>query len=286
VPIRYDSDCVNQDPNSNVIETNLQVTTDLEFIYRNPEAIADDGWVILQNTGAGPVYTIEIELAVGGSYTKWNMHLSWRNLHHNYFMHNRVMIEGYINNSFVIFLSSQRTRKQECSAIVCDNYSPDDDITTELGETYFAGAKARVDRAEIHPTGEVNFSLVYGTHYHTLVPEPPNKWIKVTLVPGTGCDHLHALLSELSATHLYVEFQYVVLNSSRVAVCYNSIPWDVWEITAGLTTAEYDIPLDCAVPSGGCIYYYRVRIFINNPGTILSDYVLDFDDTEATECKC
>ena len=281
VAIRYDSDCVNQDANSNIVETNLQVTTDLEFIYKNPEAIDDDGWVILQNSGAGPTYTVEMELTVDTLDTLWNAHLSWANLHHNYFRHNRVMIEGYINNTFVTFATAQKTKKQECTAIVCDNYNPNDDITTELGETYFGGEKARVNRAEIHPTGEVNFSLVYGTHYHTPTPEPPDKWIRIVM---DGCTHFDAQLSEVSAINLYVEFQYAVLPESGPAVCANAAPWDVWTIPSASLTDDYDITLDCAIPSGGCIYYYRVRVFEDAACTILSEYVLDFVYDET--CRC
>ena len=83
-----------------------------------------------------------------------------------------------------------------------------------------------------------------------------------------------------------MEFQYVVLNSSNIVVCANAAPWDVWTIADGLTTDEYDITLDCAIPFGGCVYYYRVRVFEDNPGTILSEYVLNFDDDTANECKC
>ena len=281
VAIRYDSDCVNQDANSNIVETNLQVTTDLEFIYKNPEAIDDDGWVILQNSGAGPTYTVEMELTVDTLDTLWNAHLSWANLHHNYFRHNRVMIEGYINNTFVTFATAQKTKKQECTAIVCENYDPEDNITTELGETYFGGEKARVNRAEIHPTGEVNFSLVYGTHYHTPTPEPPDKWIRIVM---DGCTHFDAQLSEVSAINLYVEFQYAVLPESGPAVCANAAPWDVWTIPSASLTDDYDITLDCAIPSGGCIYYYRVRVFEDAACTILSEYVLDFVYDET--CRC
>jgi hypothetical protein len=280
--IRYDSDCVNQDASSNVVETNLSVTTDLEFIYNSPEAIDDDGWVILQNTDTGGgVYNVEVELSVSSVTTKWNMHLAWCNLHHNYFMHNRVMIEGYINNSFVTFYTAQRTKVQECSAIVCYGYDPDDNITTELGETYFGGEKARVESAEIHPSGEIRFSLLYGTHYVTPAPQPPDKWVQILLVPGSGCTHFHALLSEAAPVGgLSIEFRYVIRPEVGPAICANDEGDDVWVIAEGLISDNYDITLDCAIPADGCIYYWH-------PGAgDIPGWTIVFDDDTANECKC
>jgi hypothetical protein len=284
--IRYDSGCVDQNPDSNTVETSIPVTTDLEFIYNsslvaNQTAISDDGWVILQNSGAGPIYDVDSELAAGGTEVKLNMHLSWASLHLNYFRHNRVMIEGYINNSPMTFESSQGVIKQQCTAIICDSYNPNDSITTELGETYFNGEKARVNKAEISPTGWIKFTLLYGTHYLTPAPTP-GKWIKVIMVPSNftdHCTHFHAELSEPAPVGgLNIEFRYVILPGSGPAVCANAAGDDIWNIAEGLTTDEYDIVLDCAIPSGGCIYYWH-------PGANdIPGWTIDFVYDET--CRC
>ena len=144
--IWYDSKAVDTNPDSNTKETSVNVTTDLEYILNNPESIADPGFVILCNYESGGDYYVEF---IPGKYVnniKLNMRLSWANLHNDYFRHNRVLIEGYMNEALTTFWTAQKTKIQECFAVVCpdDDYDPMDEITTELGETYFGGAKGRV----------------------------------------------------------------------------------------------------------------------------------------------
>ena len=165
-PILYESGCVNQDPDSNITETFINVTTDLEYILTNPDAINDEGFVILCNYDAGGAdYHVELQLgALEDDIVALNMHLSWANLMDCYFRHERVLIQGYMNGLITTFWTALRTKIQKCSAIICpsDDYDPSDEITTELGETYFGGIKARVKQSTLHPSGEINFDLVYG----------------------------------------------------------------------------------------------------------------------------
>lgn len=167
-PISYNSLCVDQNPETNVKETLVNnVTTDLEYIINSPDAIADEGFVILCNDA-----TNHVEVEGGtffGSY-KLNMHLSWANLHHRYFRHNRVLINGYMNEVDTPFWTALKTKKQDCSAIVCpaDDYDPADEIITELGFKHFGNntlagnVPAKVQTSTIHPTGEMKLSLLYG----------------------------------------------------------------------------------------------------------------------------
>ena len=160
--IWYNSNCVNQDPNSNTKETNVNVTTDVEFIASDPDAIADEGFVIMANVLNGSAYEVELGVGISILTTKLNMRLSWANLHNAYFRHERVLIEGIMNGSAKTFWTAQKTKTQEHNAILCTDFDPKDYITTELGETYFGGIKAYVDKAVVKPYGEVNFTLVYG----------------------------------------------------------------------------------------------------------------------------
>jgi hypothetical protein len=41
-------------------------------------------------------------------------------------------------------------------------FDPKEYLTTELGETYFNGEKAKVSKANIKPYGEINLELLYG----------------------------------------------------------------------------------------------------------------------------
>ena len=169
VPIWYDSPCVNPDPDSNVLEKRVNITTDLEYIIENVaggngEAISDDGFVILCNYVDGGDYFVDIGLGSLNGDIRLNMYLSWANLLNYYYRHNRVLISGYLNNNIINFWSAQKTKQQECFAIVCpdDDYDPVDYITTELGETWFLGEKAKVKQSSLNPSGEMKFTLLYG----------------------------------------------------------------------------------------------------------------------------
>jgi hypothetical protein len=175
--IWYDSGCVNQDSSSNVKETKIDVTTDLFYIQLNylTLSVKEDGIVILCNYTSGGNYYVNRDL---GRLTLtnygYNMDLSWANLHHFYFRHDRTWIQGYLNNNLEDFWTAKRIKLQTCSAIVCDlsTYKPEDKITTELGETYFGGEKAHVKTAEIKPNGEIKFNLVYSPEGNTNTGTP------------------------------------------------------------------------------------------------------------------
>jgi len=164
VPIYYDSACVDQDPDTNNKELSINVTTDLEYIYKNStpietNAISDDGFVILCNDATNHV---EVEGGAYIGYWKLNMHLSWANLHHRYFRYNRILIHGYMNEVDTPFWTALKTKKQDCSAIICSDYDPNDAIITELGMIHFGGVYGEVQRSELSPTGRIKLALLYG----------------------------------------------------------------------------------------------------------------------------
>ena len=162
-PIWYNSGCVDQNTESNIFDTIISnVTTDLEYIISNNDAISDDGFVILCNVLFDGDYYVKLDYNATLSLARLNLHLSWYGLHHRYFRHNRVLITGYLNGGVVTFWTAKKTKHQECSAIICADYDPGDTITTELGETYLDGAKAQVQRSELSPSGEIKFNLLYG----------------------------------------------------------------------------------------------------------------------------
>ena len=178
VPIWYDNPCVNQDANNNVKEYSNRVTTDIEMIELNNNSVSDEGFVILTNYWDGSVYRVWIETAKLGSEFKYNMDLSWANLHYYFFRHGRVLDKGYLNNKLTDFASIIPTKLQEINAIVCyeDNYDPADLITTELGEVWLDGEKGHVKTASIKPDGHVKFNLLYGSTQLSGEIEPPAKW--------------------------------------------------------------------------------------------------------------
>jgi hypothetical protein len=163
VNIWYDSYCVDQNPETNIKETSVMVTTDIDdgFIYDTKEA----GFVILANYVDGLNYYVRENLG-RLTHASWghNMDLSWANLHDAYFRDERILLSGYLNNNLTDFWSVIKSKLQECTALVCDmdDYNPEDEITTELGTTYFSGEKGRVQKADISPDGTIKFNLLYG----------------------------------------------------------------------------------------------------------------------------
>jgi len=170
--IWYDSLCVNQDPGTNSTELSVNVTTDIEYIQdcmADPDltdVIADEGFVLLANYEDGGNYYVQLaETGKGvapGYPVKFNGDLSWRALHEFFFRHDRIMIEGYLNGLVETFYTAKKTKRQEVSVIICDEFEPEKEITSELGETYFAGAKGIVEKGSLDPAGMIKLSLLYG----------------------------------------------------------------------------------------------------------------------------
>jgi len=162
-PIWYDSAGVNQDVSSNTTEFTIPVVTDLEYILKGGGAGSDEGFVILCNDFDGASYNVRGEFGrYDNSYYALNMDLSIANLEHDYFRHDRILPTGYLNGQYVTFFTTRKTKQQECSAILCEEIDPMGEITTELGETYFGGAKAIIKTASLNPSGEMKFVLLYG----------------------------------------------------------------------------------------------------------------------------
>jgi len=258
--IRYDSFCVDQNPETNTKELSIKVTTDLTYIIEsvaagNEGVISDDGFVILCNYVSAGLYYVELEGSALVIDVKANMHLSWANLHNRYYRHNRVLLEGYMNNILTTFWTAQKNIKQESFfAIICsaDNYDPDNYITTELGEIYFSGAKAKVEQSELSPSGEIKFSLLYGPVVGSAPPPiPDEKWI---FIQEDTCGHLYATLSEPADADLVIIISHEVLDSDRFFVCGGGP--ETWTIPMGASAANLGITV-CGggIPSGGCINY-------------------------------
>jgi hypothetical protein len=163
-PIWYDSLCVNQDSGSNTQEYSNRVTTEIELLndLETVESISDEGFVILSNYVSGGAYYTYQFGGIRDTVVRWNMPLSWSYLFQCYHRHNRVLLSGFMNFIAATFVSAKKTIVQDINAIVCSGYTPEEYITTELGETYLGGLKGYVKRAVIKPYGEINFTLLYG----------------------------------------------------------------------------------------------------------------------------
>jgi hypothetical protein len=258
------SKCVDQNPATYSKKTSINVTTDLEFIHSNPEAISNDGFVILQNYDAGAgVYYVGIELGMYYHEIRLNNHLSWANLHYRYYMHNRVLLNGWMNGHYTTFFTAQKTKQQDCSIVICpvNAYDPDDTIATELGQTYFGGALATVNRSELKPSGEIHFNLLYGPAPNAITNITDPKFILIEEgVNGTvttHCDDLIATLSEASGVDLTVHIHYTIFDSSNLFVCANA--GEDWVMAAGAGPYTKTLAMcaggAAALQGGGRIYF-------------------------------
>lgn len=250
VDIWYDSACSNPDPENNVKEFNVNnVTTDLEYIISQTDAVSDDGFVILCNYEDTGLYYVALD---GGEYffqALLNGHLSWATLHHNYFRHNRVLSSGYLNNIAIDFWTAQKNKSQTCKAILCDDYDPKDSITTELGDTYLGGVVAKVRHASLKPTGEVEFNLVYGPEGNVNTGVEIKKFIRIEQVDNM----LYACCSEVPGVDIHVTIENTLCDDTPQA--------DIdWVVNSGNRSEWYDITglkiLLITVPTAGWYLYF------------------------------
>jgi hypothetical protein len=252
-PIYYDSKCVDPDPDTNIRDTIVNITTDLEYIIENDDAIADEGFVMLCNYEDGGNYYVEFEMGELFATVKLNMHLSVANLHHRYFRHNRVLIEGYMNGIFETFWSAQKTKEQECFAIICPDtgYDPNDLITTELGETWFGGEKAQVHRGELKPSGEMKFTLRYGPEDNENTGIEDTKTIKVIEVGdllNTQCTY-YFLFSHPADAALVADPPQIRIQCQDATLTSCTTGW----FTPVVNLGDYStsVVADWCVPAGG-----------------------------------
>jgi hypothetical protein len=108
LPIIYDSICVNQDKDSNRKILKVNVTTDISYIRIRRDAVAPEGFVLIARSGTD----IITEAGKISGVTLPNNHLSWANLHYNYFRWNRVLDTGIMNGVSTPFFSAIKTKKQ------------------------------------------------------------------------------------------------------------------------------------------------------------------------------
>jgi len=246
--ISYDDGCVNNDPKSNSIEYANRVTTDLDFITEsvaNTDGgnISDEGFVLLASYLEDATYWIYFGTAFDSDISTYNHVHSWSYMLRMLHLHNRVVMNGYINGVAYDFISARKTKLQNINAVVCyeDNFDPEEYITTELGEEWFDGEKGYVREASLKPTGEMSLSLLYGPDKNTdvVLPEPP-KVIHIIYTSDT-------IWFEFSEVNVYDSIFYVWIND---ATCQTiNIPAGTQFYTTGLNDTAPPIAFNFNDPS-------------------------------------
>jgi len=152
--IIYDAFCSSKDNDIKEYIAN-KVTTDVQWILDFPDAISDEGFVIVNAAKIGTAYYIQDESG------HLNGHLSFINLHDNYWRHYRFQESGIMNSTATAFLSTRGRRKQKSFVLpgwCCGDFSvfnPKSLVKTDFGE----GTVERITwRAK---AGTVTFDLSY-----------------------------------------------------------------------------------------------------------------------------
>jgi hypothetical protein len=232
LPIVYNSACINQNVNSNSIDISTKVTTDLEYIVSAGYSGNTDGFIILCARPYVATYTVWLNAGIYFDSVMLNMDLSWSNLQNSYYRHNRILLNAIMNGDLVTFWSAKKFKRQECAAIICDDFDPSEEITTELGQTYFGGEKAIVQSAELKPSGETKLNLLYGPkdNINTGVVD----YVPYARVDQDG-DMLYATLTELAPAG-NLEIELVVTNCAGVPGVNI-----IWTIAAGMIEGSQTI---------------------------------------------
>lgn len=138
LPITYDSACVDRDLIKNTTIQNI--VTDIQWISTHATGSSNEGFVLVATELNGSDYDVLSEVGLISGLSLPNNHLSLANLLYNYFRHNRVLMEGTMNNNVETFFSAIKTKKQvPISFPFCcdDELIPEQStIETELGTGY------------------------------------------------------------------------------------------------------------------------------------------------------
>lgn len=149
-PILYDEECSN--PDRTVEVTVSDITTDLNFIAMFPDAISDDGFVMLHTIFVGGSYYLDSD---GG---RMNGHLSWTKLHENYLKWNRFLKSGTMNEvpNTTFYAAKANVRQAVINIPLCcgDEFNAYDSFATILGVDYL-GEVGIVDKAEYSLSTEI-----------------------------------------------------------------------------------------------------------------------------------
>jgi hypothetical protein len=141
--IRYSGNCIETDPKTNVKIYSLDfITTDLTELASLGEQMGRKGFALICYNSSNTVATEQGKIS--GLFPP-NAHLSWANLHYNYFRHARVLYNGNMNLIETAFLSTIKYKTQtDVSFPLCctDVLNPFVDlVTTRIGDGVISGTE-------------------------------------------------------------------------------------------------------------------------------------------------
>lgn len=164
--IVYDGPCVG-DGNREVEEISPgPYTTDISYIFNDPDAIGKEGFVFLATTLDGGVYTTILDIGAFTGNLISNAPLSWANLQDAFWRSDRYLRTGNMNGVVTDFDGWRPNVEQKGVSIprCCDTYDfdPLESIGTRLGALLLPPRRAVVESvAENIDDGRITLTLRY-----------------------------------------------------------------------------------------------------------------------------
>lgn len=135
--VSYNNICVNQDAETNTAQYDISlVSTDIDYLQRNPDDLSKDGFVFFCCSFTGGQYVLNQDIGILTGIVQLNGHFSLANLLPAYHLHGRILESGTMNGISQIFLSYKRYKRQNVFNIqlCCDTpYNNQEFMKTFLG---------------------------------------------------------------------------------------------------------------------------------------------------------
>lgn len=159
VDIIYDSPCVTQNDDGSVEEITAEVTTDLAFVYQDPDAVDLRGIVLVATAPFGSTFQVINGTGILSGDIEVNEPLSWSALHDAFFRHRRYLIQGNMNSADVTFDGIRPSIQQVpvTTKMCCDLFfmDPNDTVKTQLGDEFLVGRQGVIYGEEIDDASNV-----------------------------------------------------------------------------------------------------------------------------------
>lgn len=209
LPIEYVGDCVTDNENSNRKETNVDyVQTDLELCLFNSSdsstKVSDDGLFIMA-AKYDPVddkyYTLAVNPVLDQEY-HFNNSLGWAYLHDQYYRHERLQLNGYLNGDYVHFLTTRPNKKRVRVGIrfcCSDGIDLLGNVNTNLGQALIGQASHLLYQEELE------LDLVYRDTIGNTACLKPKKFQLSDYDPGTDAFYFETQFAVPGPFHTQIQ---------------------------------------------------------------------------------
>lgn len=213
VPIVYDNECLIGLPNENEYKREVGFIVDLFFNSGDGLAGPDSdfkGTFLIATDEAGSVQHEFVQYpeppGIFAIPENPNNVLGWPQLHHHYYLHERIFKVGSMNNVITTFISVKASRKKEnVSIIICDGVIDQFKyVSDELGPGVISAYSYR------YGTGVVELELMFELDNSTVITAPVANDDNYYVLNNTTLDTLTAgrpsvLANDVGAVEVFAE---------------------------------------------------------------------------------